>query len=43
VVEATNPQSRILPAEEVAEMVAIVCAGLVPSLAGNPVILSGGE
>jgi NAD(P)-dependent dehydrogenase (short-subunit alcohol dehydrogenase family) len=42
VVEATNPQSRILPAEEVAEMVAIVCSGLVPSLAGNPMILSGG-
>ncbi len=43
VVEATNPQRRILPAEEVAEMVAIVCSGLAPSLAGNPLILSGGE
>jgi NAD(P)-dependent dehydrogenase (short-subunit alcohol dehydrogenase family) len=42
-VEATNPQRRILPAEEVAEMVALVCSGLVPSLAGNPLILSGGE
>jgi NAD(P)-dependent dehydrogenase (short-subunit alcohol dehydrogenase family) len=42
VVEETSPQRRILPAEEVAEMVALVCSGLVPSLAGNPLLLSGG-
>jgi NAD(P)-dependent dehydrogenase (short-subunit alcohol dehydrogenase family) len=38
-----NPQRRIIPAEEVAEAVALVCAGLVPSLSGNPLVLSGGE
>jgi len=38
-----NPQRRIIPAEEVAEMVAFVCSGKVPSLSGNPLILSGGE
>jgi NAD(P)-dependent dehydrogenase (short-subunit alcohol dehydrogenase family) len=42
VVEETSPQRRILPAEEVAEMVALVCAGLVPSLAGHPLLLTGG-
>src|SRR5262249_39245287 len=38
-----NPQGRILPAEEVAEMVAFVCSRRVRSLNGNPLILSGGE
>ena len=38
-----NPQRRIIPAEEVAEMVAFVCSGKVPSLSGNPLLLSGGE
>jgi NAD(P)-dependent dehydrogenase (short-subunit alcohol dehydrogenase family) len=38
-----NPQRRILPAEEVAEMVATVCSGVAPSLSGHPLILSGGE
>lgn len=38
----TNPQRRIIPAEEVAEMVAFVCSGKVPSLGGSPIILSGG-
>lgn len=38
----TNPQRRIIPAEEVAEMVAFVCSGKVPSLNGSPIILSGG-
>jgi len=38
-----NPQRRILPADEVAEAVALVCCGKVPSLNGNPLVLSGGE
>lgn len=42
-IAATNPQHRIIPPEEVAEMVAMVCAGQLPSLNGNPLILSGGE
>lgn len=42
-VAAANPQKRIIPAEEVAEAVAFVCLGKVPSLSGNPLILSGGE
>jgi len=42
-VARANPQRRIIPAEEVAEMVAFVCSGKVPSLSGNPLILSGGE
>jgi NAD(P)-dependent dehydrogenase (short-subunit alcohol dehydrogenase family) len=43
VIAEKNPQRRILPAEEVAEAVAVVCSGLVPSLAGQPLILGGGE
>jgi NAD(P)-dependent dehydrogenase (short-subunit alcohol dehydrogenase family) len=38
-----NPQRRIIPAEEVAEMVAFVCSGVVPSLSGSPIMLTGGE
>lgn len=37
-----NPQRRIIPAEEVAEMVAFVCEGKVPSLSGHPLMLTGG-
>ncbi len=43
IVEAVNPQKRIIPADEVANMVEIVCSGKVTSLNGNPLILSGGE
>lgn len=42
VIERINPQRRIIPAEEVAEMVAFVCANTVPSLSGSPIIMSGG-
>lgn len=42
-VARVNPQRRIIPPEEVAEMVAFVCSGKVPSLSGNPLILTGGE
>jgi len=38
-----NPQHRIIPAEEVAEAVAFVCSGKVPSLSGSALTLSGGE
>lgn len=39
----TNPQKRIIPAEEVAEAVALVASGKLPALNGNPLVLSGGE
>ncbi len=42
-IAAVNPQKRILPAEEVVDAVAFVCSGSVPSLSGNPLVLSGGE
>ena len=42
-VAAASPQHRILPPEEVAEAVAFVCGGKVPSLSGSPLVLSGGE
>ena len=42
IVERTNPQRRIIPAQEVSEIVNLVCSNKVPSLAGNPLILSGG-
>lgn len=42
-IESINPQHRLIPPEEVAEAVAFVCAGKVPSLSGNPLVLSGGE
>lgn len=42
-VASKNPQNRIIPASEIAEMVAFICSGKCPSLNGNPIILSGGE
>ncbi|HTK04845.1 MAG TPA: SDR family oxidoreductase [Candidatus Eisenbacteria bacterium] len=42
-VAAVNPQRRIIPPEEVAEAVAFVCSGKVPSLGGDPLVMSGGE
>lgn len=41
-IESRIPQRRIIPAEEVAEVVAFACSGLAPSLSGSPLILSGG-
>lgn len=38
----TNPQHRIIPAEEIAEMAAFVCSGKVPSLSGAAIPLTGG-
>jgi NAD(P)-dependent dehydrogenase (short-subunit alcohol dehydrogenase family) len=43
IVEDSNPQKRIIPAEEVAEMVAFVCSGKCTSINGNPIIMSGGD
>lgn len=40
--EKVSSQRRIIPAEEVAEIVAFVCSGKVPSLSGSPLVLSGG-
>ncbi len=42
-VAAKNPQKRIIPAQEVAEMVAFLCSRKVPSLNANSLIMSGGE
>lgn len=39
----TNPQRRIIPAEEVAELIALVCSGRINCLNGNPLILTGGD
>ena len=38
-----SPQKRIMPAEEVAEAVALVCSGTIPALSGQPMILGGGR
>lgn len=43
VIEKISPQRRILPPEEVAEMVSFILQNKVPSLSGNPVLLTGGE
>ncbi len=42
VIEKVNPQRRIIPPEEVAEMVAFVCENKVPALSGSAVVLTGG-
>jgi 3-hydroxybutyrate dehydrogenase len=41
-IKKTNPQRRIIPAEEVAEAVALVASGKLPSLNGHPMMLTGG-
>lgn len=41
-IEATSPQRRIIPPEEVAEVVAFLSSGKVPSLSGSPLIMAGG-
>lgn len=43
VIEATSPQKRIIPASEVAEMVAFLSSGKAPALNGHPVMMTGGE
>lgn len=41
IIEKKNPQRRIIPADEVAEMVSMVCSNAVPSLSGSPIIMGG--
>lgn len=41
-IKNTNPQKRIIPAEEVADAVALVASGKLPSLNGHPMMLTGG-
>lgn len=43
IIEATSPQNRILPAEEVADMVALVADGTLRSLNGHELVLDGGS
>lgn len=40
--EERNPQKRIIPPEEVAEAVALICSGKLRSLNGEPLVLDGG-
>lgn len=40
---AISPQNRIIPAEEVAEVIAFTCSGKAPALNGSSLILGGGE
>ena len=40
-VAATHPLRRIMPPEEVAEVVALICSGALASVSGNPLILGG--
>lgn len=43
ILEKKNPQHRIIPPEEVAEMVSLICSDSVPSLSGSPIIMGGNE
>ena len=36
-----HPLRRVMPPEEVAEVVALVCAGTLASATGNPLVLGG--
>ncbi len=40
-IASTSPTGRILPAEELAEVVALICSGAIASVSGNPLILGG--
>jgi 3-hydroxybutyrate dehydrogenase len=40
-VAGAHPLRRIMPAQEIAEVVALVCAGTLASVSGNPLILGG--
>ncbi|HXK37497.1 MAG TPA: SDR family oxidoreductase [Candidatus Paceibacterota bacterium] len=42
VIEQANPQKRIIPPEEVAEMVANICTNKVPLLSGTAIVMGGG-
>jgi 3-hydroxybutyrate dehydrogenase len=38
---STSPQRRLLPAEELAEVVAMICSGAIAAVSGNPLVLGG--
>jgi hypothetical protein len=40
-IAATSPQRRILPAAELAEVIAMICSGAMAAASGNPLILGG--
>lgn len=40
-IASTSPQRRILPAEELAEVVALICSGALAAVSGNPLLLGG--
>jgi NAD(P)-dependent dehydrogenase (short-subunit alcohol dehydrogenase family) len=42
VIEQANPQKRIIPPEEVAELVAFICEQKVPSMSGTAIVIGGG-
>lgn len=42
-VRATNPLNKIITPEEVADAVALICAGKLDHMNGNPLVLNGGE
>lgn len=42
-VRSTNPLNKIITPEEVAEAVALICAGKLDHMNGNPLVLNGGE
>lgn len=42
-VRATNPLNKIITPEEVADVVALICAGKLDHMNGNPLVLNGGE
>ena len=40
-IAATSPQRRILPAAELADVIALICSGAIGAASGNPLILGG--
>lgn len=42
-VRSTNPLNKIITPEEVADAVALICAGKLDHMNGNPLVLNGGE
>jgi NAD(P)-dependent dehydrogenase (short-subunit alcohol dehydrogenase family) len=40
-IASTSPQRRILPAEELAEVIALICSGTLAAVSGNPLVLGG--
>src|SRR5207245_2801127 len=40
-IASTSPQRRILPAAELADVVALICSGAIAAVSGNPLVLGG--